>query len=170
MLIGFEATDGRGLPWRARFPRTLWCAAGGLAVTVVVAVWLGANGALDDYLFYFRTFAPDHALTGALPLPSSPTIEYVFAAALPVALGLVVGAFSASRLATGKEMRVADWAMASLAVLGILYYPKFLVRPDGHVYDAMLIAVPVLVYVVARGSSLPMMPWPPRRPVRLGDW
>lgn len=150
-LVGYELTAGRGVAWARRFPLTLWCGAGGAVAAAVVAAWLALNGALDDFVYYFVTFAPDHNLTGAFPvnLPIQGE-EYIFAAVLPFALALLTGAYFAWRLATRGPLLAADWAMGSLAVLGLLMYPKFLARADTHVLMGVVLGLPLLVYVVAR--------------------
>jgi hypothetical protein len=151
-VIGHDWVEGRGLHWRARFRRTLGCAAGGVATAAVFTGWLAANGALDDFVFYFRTFAPDHELTGAVPIDVDPNgFEYLVSAVLPWVLAVVTGAYFAWRLASKRALRAADWAMGSLALTGILFYPKFLARADGHVYAQIVFALPLLIYALARG-------------------
>jgi hypothetical protein len=154
VLVGAEWAGGRGsgVAVPARFPRTLGCLAGGLGVAVAFVAWLALNGALDDFLFYFRTFAPDHALTGGVPAGEveDDLFGYLFAAALPWVLALITAAYVAWRLARRASIRAEEWALTSLAVLGILYYPKFLSRADLHVLAGVAIGLPLLVYVVAR--------------------
>ena len=150
VVIGYELIEGGPRPWRQRFRRTLGCLGGGAAAATVFLAWLAWNGAVDDYLFYFRTFAPDHELTGGFRVDPTAGANYVFAAVLPWALALAVGAYFAWRLATRTQPRASDWAMASLAVLGILYYPKFLARADGHVFGGIAVGFALLVYILAR--------------------
>ena len=150
VVIGYELIDGGPRPWRHRFRRTLGCLGGGAAAAAVFLAWLAWNGAVDDYLFYFRTFAPDHELTGGFRVDVTAGANYVFAAVLPWALAIAVGAYFAWRLATRTQPRASDWAMASLAVIGLLYYPKFLARPDGHVSTGLAIGFALLVYILAR--------------------
>jgi hypothetical protein len=151
-VVGFEWVDGRGLRWRRRFSRTLAAAAGGVGAAGVFALWLLANGALDDFVFYFRTFAPDHELTGAFPIDVGVNgFKYLVAGVLPWVLAVVTGMYFAWRLATRRALRAADWVIGSLAIAGLIYYPKFLARADGHVYGQMVFALPLLIYALARG-------------------
>jgi hypothetical protein len=150
-LAGYEIVTGRGRPWVRRFSRTLWCFAGGVAAAAAFVTWLGLNGAVDDFFYYFRTFAPDHQLTGGKPidLPAQ-NAEFLFAAALPIALALMTGSYFAWRLSRRHPIRPADWAMGSLALFGVLYYPKFLSRADQHVFAGVVIGFPLIAYVGAR--------------------
>jgi len=151
-VVAHDWVEGRGRRSPTRFARTIGCAAGGLAAAAVVALWLVANGALDDFVFYFRTFAPDHALTGGLPIDVQANgFDYLVAAVLPWVLAVVTGVYFAWRLASRRALRAADWAMGALALCGLLFYPKFLSRADAHVYAQMVFGLPVLIYALARG-------------------
>jgi hypothetical protein len=151
-VIAHDWVEGPGLRWRARFARTLGCAAGALAAAAAFSLWLGANGALDDFVFYFRTFAPNHELTGGSAIEFQGNgFTYLVAAVLPWALAVVAGVYVAWRLASRRVLRAADWAMGSLVLAGLLFYPKFLARPDAHVYVHVVFALPVLIYALARG-------------------
>jgi hypothetical protein len=151
-VVGHDWVEGRGLRWRARFRRTLGGAAGGVAAAAVFALWLAANGALDDFVFYFRTVAPDHELIGAFPIDvDRHGFEYLVAAVLPWVLAVVTGVYFAWRLASRRALRAADWAMGSLALTGIIFFPKFLARADGHVFAHIIFGLPLLIYALARG-------------------
>ena len=151
VVVGFDLVTGRGVPLVRRFGRTLWVAAGGLAAALVFVAWLAVNGAVDDFVFYFSTFAVDHVLKGAFPVDFAANgTNFIFAAALPFALAALTAGFFAWRLATRKGIRPADWAMATLALLGLFIYPKFLARADNHVLLGVVVGFPLLVYMLAR--------------------
>ena len=151
-VVAYELCGGRGVPWRRRFRRSGACLLGGVAAAGVFAAWLAANGAADDFLFYFRTFAPDHELTGGFAVDvESNGVEYVIAAVAPWVVAAVAAGFFGWRLATRREIRPAEWAVACLALAGLTYYPKFLARPDLHVLGGVVYAFPVVVYALARG-------------------
>ncbi len=151
VVVAHDLVTGRGVPLVRRFARTLWVAAGGLAAALVFTAWLAVNGAVDDFVFYFSTFAVDHVLKGAFPVDFAANgTNFIFAAALPFALAVLTGGFFAWRLATRGAIRAADWAMATLALLGLFIYPKFLARADNHVLLGVVVAFPLLVYIVAR--------------------
>jgi hypothetical protein len=151
-LVGYEAVDGRGTPWLRRFSRTAWCAVGGTAAAGLFVAWLAVNGAVDDFVFYFRTFAPQHALTGAYRVSfAEADVGWWFVVLLPFALAALTAAFVVWRIAQRSNPRPYDWAMGSLALLGLLFYPKGLIRPDlAHLLATLYFGIPLLVYVVAR--------------------
>jgi hypothetical protein len=153
-VLGRDIVEARPPRWRdalVTYRRSLLCAVGFAGVAAVFMGWLALNGAVDDFVYYFRTFAPDHELTGAftIDLATRPP-DYIFAAVLPLVLAVVTGAYFAWRLATRRPIGPLDWTMGSLAVLGLLFYPKFLARADAHVYAGVAIGFPLLVYVIAR--------------------
>ena len=109
--------------------------------------------ALDDFLFFYRTFAPDHSLTGGIPLVWLDT-RFKVAAIAPVVLVILAIWFFAVALRARRSPAIDDWVMAALAITVLLYYPKFLARADAHVYQPFAVAVPLLVYAVYRVVSL----------------
>jgi hypothetical protein len=143
----------RGLPLRTNFRRTLGTSAAGLLILSAFFLVLAALHALDDFLFFYRTFAPDHSLTGGTPLVWLDT-RFKFAAIAPVVLVILAIWFFAVALRARRSPAVDDWVMAALAITVLLYYPKFLARPDIHVYQPYAVAVPLLVYAVYRVVTL----------------
>jgi hypothetical protein len=151
-VVAYEWFGGRGVPWARRFRRSGACLLGGLAAAGLFTAWLAVNGAVDDFLFTFRTFAPDHELTGSFPVDVDVNgVEYLVAGVVPWVVAAVVAGFFGWRLATRRQIRPAEWAMAGLALAGLALYPRFLARPDGHVFGGMVCAFPVAVYALARG-------------------
>jgi len=138
--------------------RTMMC---GLTGLVIVAAWftfLAFEHAVGDFLFYYRTFAPGHELTGGLPIaigigqagtPWGGEWYYRFEAAAPIALVLLGVWYFAARARSARSISVEDWAMGATAVFLGLYYVKFLDRSD-HVYQPFAVAIPVLFYVLYR--------------------
>jgi hypothetical protein len=143
----------RGSPIRTNFRRTLGTAAAGLLMFSAFALVLAAMHALDDFFFFYRTFVPDHSLTGGLPLMWLDT-RFKVAAIAPVVLVILAIWFFAVALRARRSPRIADWVMAALAITVLLYYPKFLARPDLHVYQPWAVTVPLLVYAVYRVVTL----------------
>jgi hypothetical protein len=139
----------RQLPFHANFHRTLGTAAAGLVILGAFASVLAALHALDDFFFFYRTFAPDHSLTGGIPLEWLDT-RFKFAAIAPVVLVILAIWFFAVALRARRSPAVADWVMGALAITVLLYYPKFLARPDFHVYQPFAVAIPLLAYAVYR--------------------
>jgi hypothetical protein len=131
------------------FRRTLWCGAAALGLLAGWFLVLAATRVLSGYLLYFRTFAPNHELTGGLPIDRK--LPYLWWAALApgvaaVAMLVIVG----SALRAGRRLANQDWVALALAIFTILYYRKFLSRADGHVYEVLAQALPLIAYLVAR--------------------
>jgi hypothetical protein len=143
----------RGLPLRTNLRRTLGTSAAGLFMFSAFALVLAAAHALDDFLFFYRTFAPDHSLTGGIPLVWLDT-RFKVAAIAPVVVVILAIWFFAFALRARRSPAVDDWVMASLAITVVLYYPKFVVRPDVHVYQPFAVAIPLLAYAVYRIVAL----------------
>jgi hypothetical protein len=143
----------RALPLRTNFRRTLGTSAAGLFILGAFALVLASLHALDDFFFFYRTFAPDHSLTGGTPLVWLDT-RFKFAAIAPVVIVILAIWFFAVALRARWTPRIDDWVMASLAVTVLLYYPKFLARPDIHVFQPFAVTIPLLVYAVYRVVTL----------------
>jgi hypothetical protein len=143
----------RGLPIRTNFRRTLGTSAAGLLIVGAFALVLAVLHALDDFLFFYRTFAPEHSLTGGIPLVWLDT-RFTVAAIAPVVVVILAIWFFAVALRARRSPAIDDWVMAALAITVLLYYPKFLARPDAHVYQPYAVAVPLLAYAVYRIVTL----------------
>ncbi len=146
---------------REGFSRTIRC---GMTAAILAAGWIGflaSQHALGDFVFYYRTFAPGHELTGGLTVAlgegQAPTLfgghlYYVFAAGTPVVLVLLAIWHFAARAPSARSIPVDDWAMGATAVFVALYYVKFLSRTD-HVYQPFAVTLPLLFYAVYRAIS-----------------
>jgi hypothetical protein len=143
----------RGLPLRVNFRRTIGTSTAGVLVFGVFVIVLAARHALDDFVFYYRTFAPDHSLTGGIPIEWFDT-RFKVAAIAPVVLVILAIGFFAVALRARRSPAIDDWVMAALAITVLLYYPKFLARPDVHVYQTYAVAVPLLAYAIYRVVAL----------------
>ncbi|MDX6402185.1 MAG: hypothetical protein QOF27_2791, partial [Gaiellaceae bacterium] len=146
---------------RPGFTRTVRCAVTAGALGVAWIVFLASQHALDDFVFYYRTFAPGHELTGGLTVAlgegQAPTLfgghlYYLFAAAAPVLLVLLAIWYFAARAPNARAIPVDDWAMGATAVLVGLYYVKFISRTD-HVYQTLAVTLPLLFYAIYRAVS-----------------
>jgi hypothetical protein len=146
---------------REGFLRTIRCGVTTAVLGVVWVVFLASQHALDDFVFYYRTFAPGHELTGGLTVAlgegQTPTafgghLYYVFAAGAPVVLVLLAIWYFAARAPSPRTIPVDDWAMGATAVFVGLYYVKFISRTD-HVYQPFELALPVLFYAIYRVVS-----------------
>ena len=154
-VVLFEVVHRRG------FSRTIRC---GITAAILGAGWivfLASQHALDDFVFYYRTFAPGHELTGGLTVAlgegQAPTafgghLYYVFAAGAPVVLVLLGIWYFAARAPNARAIPVDDWAMGATAVFVGLYYVKFISRTD-HVYQSFAVTLPLLFYAIYRVVS-----------------
>jgi hypothetical protein len=154
VLGAYEASwFRRGLPLRTNFRRTFGTAAWGLLIFSAFLLMLAAFGALDDFFFFYRTFAPEHSLTGGIPLVWLDT-RFKVAAIAPVVLVILAIWFFATALRARRRPAIDDWVMGALAITVLLYYPKFLARADVHVYESWAVTVPLLFYAVYRVVTL----------------
>jgi hypothetical protein len=146
---------------RAGFTRTIRCA---ITAGVLGAAFLSvlvSQHSLGDFVFYYRTFAPGHELTGGLTVAlgegQAPTffgghLYYVFAAGSPVLLVLLAVWYFAARAPAARTIPVDDWVMGATAVFVGLYYVKFISRTD-HVYQPFAVTIPLLFYALYRVVS-----------------
>jgi hypothetical protein len=159
----------RGRPLAVTFRRTLRCAAAGTVALLAWFAFLATQGALDDFFFYYRTFVPDHALTGARPLLETGE-AFWFAAAAPIAICVGALWYLAANLWLGRRIPVDDWVVAG-GVLGLaVYYGKFLSRADVHVYHVYAIALPLGFYAAYRVFQLVEALLLRLRPLRWPSW
>jgi hypothetical protein len=154
-VVLYELVHRRG------FLRTIRC---GITTAVLGVGWiafLASQHALDDFVFYYRAFAPGHELTGGLTVTlgegQAPTefgghLYYVFAAGAPVVLVLLTIWYFAARIPDARAIPVEDWAMGATAIFVGLYYVKFISRTD-HVYQPFVVALPLLFYAIYRVVS-----------------
>jgi hypothetical protein len=144
--------SGRG---RSRFPRTLRTSIVGVVTCLAFAVFLAANSALGDFIFYFRSFVPDHVLTGGIPVQDVGTTVFTVSTYLPITVAVLYCATVVLAVAGRRSLRRADWAMTAGAIGVLLYYTKFLSRADsGHLFQTVAVALPFLYYVGYRVSEM----------------
>jgi hypothetical protein len=143
----------RSRPLHVNFRRTLGASAAGALIAGAFALVLAALHTLDDFVFFYRTFAPDHSLTGGIPLIWLDT-RFKVAAVAPVVLVILAIWFFAVAARVRRSPAIDDWVMAALAITVLLYYPKFLARADVHVYQTYAVALPLLAYAIYRVVTL----------------
>lgn len=152
VLVSFEIyyrdRERRG----TSFSRTLWFAGTGLVLLLGWAGYLASNGALDDFLGHYLTFARDHELTGGIPIQWGTTPLFFFAVVAPVACVLLFLFFFAVQLRRDR-LRVEDWVVLALTLYVSYYYRKFLSRADAHVFQVLVVSIPLVAYVLYRATS-----------------
>ena len=152
MLIAFELYHRDGRPLRLALRRTAW-SLGTAAVLVAVLVGiLAAHHALGSYVFYYRTFGSNYVLvTGIRVTWQNPTgLRLVVAVVVPVVLWLATFALFGWKLWARRPIDVDEWIAGAMALLLLVYYPKFLGRADGHIYQVFALSIPLLVWWALR--------------------
>jgi hypothetical protein len=158
-LYSYDRTS----PLLVNFRRTGRTVASGALALAALFVVFAALRILDDFIFFYRTFLSDHVLTGGIPVSWVDT-RFRVAAIAPVAVVIGTIWFFAAAWRTRRSPVIDDWVMAGLALTVLLYYPKFLARPDfPHLNQVFAVAVPLLAYALYRALSLLE-----ERPMRLG--
>jgi hypothetical protein len=146
-LYGRDTARPIGL---ATFPRLFRCAVSAIAWMLVLVAWLAMNNALDGFIFYFKTFVPAHILEG-IPILNSDQLFFKAGMYVPVSVALLYLAAMVTAMFTRHRPRLEDWIGSVLAVGVVLYYAKFLGRPDGeHLAQFLAFTTPFLVYVAYR--------------------
>ena len=87
-------------------------------------VFLATQHALDDFSSIYRTFAPDHELTGAIPPVTGSGAWFWFAVIVPMALYVLTVLYFAGSLWLRRPIPNDEWVMAAAAVGVALYYPS----------------------------------------------
>jgi hypothetical protein len=142
VLIAFELERGEGMR------RTLWTAVAGLALTALWFGWLARHGAAGAFVHYYATFAPGHALTGAIRQEPNAPPEFFIYLAIPPLVVLLAFWYVVAAVRQRWRLETRDWVMLALAVITMLYYQKFLSRPDWHVLHSVVPALPLLYYAL----------------------
>jgi hypothetical protein len=154
-IVLYELVHRRG------FSRTIRSGVTTAVLGVGWIIFLASEHALRDFVFYYRTFAPGHELTGGLTIAlgegQAPTLAgghlyYDFAAGAPVVLVLLAIWYFAARAPDARAISVDDWVMGATAIFVGLYYVKFISRTD-HVYQVLAVALPLLFYAIYRVVS-----------------
>jgi hypothetical protein len=139
-------------PLVARFSRTLWITAGGALLGAAFVGLLLVEGALRSFILYFLVYAQGHELQGGLPLQFATwDPAFWYAAVCPLVAILLSTWYLVGSALRRRRLDAIDWVMAAATIFALLYYPKFLARADGHVYESYSAAVPLLVLVLYRG-------------------
>jgi hypothetical protein len=143
-----------GQPFAQAYRRTIWYAAGGVALAAGFAIYMASRGALGDVVYVTINLINGHTLDGALPPTANawlPHLAFYFIALAPPGAVLVSFAYAAVRLRLRRPFLAADWPMAAAAVFVLIYYSQFLARMDtGHAYQPFMIATPLLLYILYR--------------------
>jgi peptidoglycan/LPS O-acetylase OafA/YrhL len=134
------------------------------AVGVVVALAAGAGamasmGALDAYVGWWRIFPFKWYIETGTPIGLASDIdsfrwggEWVVFFAIPSSV-LVAVWFVVWRVRTRRELRTEDWVALALALGNLLFFQKALNRPDNHVYQSLITAIPLWFYIAVRGIT-----------------
>ncbi|MBM3731041.1 MAG: acyltransferase [Actinobacteria bacterium] len=151
--------------WRRgqRISQTFRCtirAAAGMVVGLATGAGaLASMGALEAYVGWWRIFPFKWYIETGIPIGLATDIdsfrwggEWVVFFAIPLAV-LVGVWFVVWRLRSRRELRNEDWVALALALGNLLFFQKALNRPDTHVYQSLITAIPLLFYIVVRGLT-----------------
>ena len=146
-LLGFELTRyDRAQKFFANVPRTARATVAGVALAGLWAAVLIRHGAAAGFLHYYATFAPGHALSGAIPHGRG--ASFYFFMFLPPLLLLLAFWYCVAAVRMRRQLDVRDWVMAACAIVALLYYQKFLSRADWHILQAVSPALPLFFYAI----------------------
>ena len=128
--------------WRA-FRRTLRTATATMAMTAVIAVYLASHQALIPFLDIATTIAGGHRYVGGIAKQHFNYVSFYSNYPLICGVGILLGALALVR----NRLTIPPWYFATiaLAIYIILYYPKYLGRADGHLFQVVALATPLLV-------------------------
>jgi hypothetical protein len=151
-VVAYEAVGSqRRLPLRQRFRRTGMTIVFGLAQLAVWCAFLAWHGALDEFFNVYLTFSSSHELTGGLPLQPTGTNAYWLAMYVPPAAALVMLGLIAALAIRRQRVSAADWGLAAMALFVLVYFHKFVTRPDAaHAFQVAAVGLPLVLYVVFR--------------------
>ena len=140
----------------ALFRSTLYAAGGVVAALTVSAAVMWQYGALKGFINWWRTFPFTWHIETGTPLNRWPTMaefgwgtEWTVLFAISMAILLVVW-FVVWRIRSQRALRAEDWVAIALAIGNLLFMKKTLNRPDSHFYQSLIVAMPLLFYVVTR--------------------
>lgn len=151
----------------AALPRIWRCVPVGLAAASAFLVFLAANGAVGAFISGTVGFARGHRFTGGVPITWGGW-AFAVAAVVPVAAVAVSIWYFAALLSRRRALHPHDGVLLAAALLMAMYYPKFLARADGHVFQVFSVSFPLLIALAARscdaldGSRIVLRRWGPR--------
>jgi hypothetical protein len=129
-----------------------------VAAGVLLSFWcafLQRHRALGPFVDYYRTFAPGHELTGAVPLYRFWFDDpyFVTLMVLPPVSVVLMFWYVVSRRRQRVPLEERDWVMIAATLVTAAYYKKFLSRADWHVAQAAAPALPLVFFLADRGLS-----------------
>ena len=149
----------RGRVIAETFRCTIRAAVGMLVGCAVAAGVLASVGALGAYVGWWRTFPFRWYIETGVPIGLGTDIdsfrwggEWVVFFAIPLSILISVW-FVVWRLRSRRELRTEDWVALALALGNLLFFQKALNRPDNHVYQSLITAIPLWFYIVVRGIT-----------------
>jgi hypothetical protein len=150
-LVLFEWQSHAGEPLFRRFPETLRVAATVLVCTGILVAWLARHHAVGGLIDYYRVFGRGHGLKGSIPIqPGDRAYDLQIVAAI-TSFGAGSWWFFSS-LRARRRFSAEDCLALALLLFGMVYFQKFLWRPDAeHLLLAFLVAAPTVVHTTYRG-------------------
>ena len=144
------------LPLLQLFRSTLYAAGGVIAALIASGAVMWRYGALKGYINWWRTFPFTWHIETGIPLNRWPTMaefgwgtEWTVLYAIGIAILCVIW-FVVWRIRADRTLRTEDWVAIALAIGNLLFMKKTLNRPDSHFFQSLIVAMPLLFYVVTR--------------------
>ena len=139
--------------WDALTCRLALC---GVAATGAMALFLQQWGVLPGFVDWWLTFPSGWHLETAIPINAeypffkTPTAVLI----LPPILFALVVFYVLWRLHSRTRFSPEDWTAIAMSVGGLIFYRKTAIRPDTHVYQALIAVLPVLLFMVNKSVEM----------------
>ena len=134
-------------PWTSQFRPTWVCAISTAVFIPLVAWWLSARGFLSGFLISTFDIARGHLETGSIPVQSLPFLVWVTGIPLLFAVGATF-VFAQALLRSRRQVPAFVWLLWGLALCTVIYYPKYIGRPDGHIAEVIAVAQPGIALLI----------------------
>lgn len=167
-LVAFELTNAApGSPWLARFARTYRCVVSGIAVTALWFFYLALNRSAGAFVDGTLVFARGHRLTGGLPVDWG-GLAFLVAVVVPVVATQIAIWLLARDTLRSRSLSIENALLLATTIISASYYTKFLSRADGHVFQSLAAAYPLLLVLGSRvlrdgDAAIARGQWWPRR-------
>ena len=142
-------------PWK-HDSLTLRLGVCGVFAASVMALFLQWWGVLPGFVDWWLTFPSGWHLETAIPINAeypffkTPTAVLI----LPPILFALVVFYVLWRLHSRTRLSPEDWTAIALSLGGLIFYRKTAIRPDTHVYQALIAVLPVLLYMVNKSVEM----------------
>jgi len=125
----------------ARQLRLTWVCGATTTIFTIGAIWLlSLWGLLEGFLITIVQFSRGHLQTGGIPV--QPFEHLLWVTGLPLLFVAGSTLVFAQALRSSRRAPAVLWLLWGLALGTALYYPKYIGRPDLHIYQVIAVAAP----------------------------